>query len=45
MRTEFLAWVNIDVARSHRFTVDAADLTATCAAYEAAIADAGGLAS
>ena len=43
VRTELFAWANIDVARSHRFTVDAADLTATCAAYEAAIADAGGL--
>ena len=43
VRAEFLSWANVDAARCRPFAVDAADLDAMCAAYEAAIADAGGL--
>jgi glucosamine-6-phosphate deaminase len=43
VRAEFLAWADVDPARSHPFAVDAADLDTMCAAYEAAIAGAGGL--
>ena len=43
VRAEFLSWANVDGARCRPFAVDAADLDAMCAAYEAAIADAGGL--
>ena len=43
IRAEFLSWANVDAACCRPFAVDAADLDAMCAAYEAAIADAGGL--
>jgi len=43
VRAEFLSWANVDAARCRPFAVDAADLDAMCAAYEAAIAEAGGL--
>ena len=43
VRTEFLAWASVDVARCRPFAVDATDLDAMCAAYEAAITEAGGL--
>ena len=43
VRTEFLSWARVDVARCRPFAVDAADLDAMCAAYETAIAEAGGL--
>jgi glucosamine-6-phosphate deaminase len=40
---EFLAWANVDRARCLPFRVAAPDLDAMCAAYEAAVAEAGGL--
>lgn len=43
VRSEFLAWANVDAARCRRFVVDAPDLSAMCTAYEAAITQAGGL--
>jgi glucosamine-6-phosphate deaminase len=43
VRAEFLSWANVSAARCRPFAVDAADLDAMCAAYEAAIAEAGGL--
>jgi glucosamine-6-phosphate deaminase len=43
IRGEFLAWAKIDAARCRPFTVDAPDLDSMCAAYDTAIADAGGL--
>src|SRR5439155_20814176 len=43
VRAEFLAWAGVDAARCRPFAVDAADLEAMCAAYEGAIAEAGGL--
>ena len=43
VRAEFLSWAKVDAARCSPFAVDAADLEAMCAAYETAIADAGGL--
>jgi glucosamine-6-phosphate deaminase len=43
VRTEFLSWARVDVARCRPFAVDAADLDAMCAAYETAITEAGGL--
>jgi glucosamine-6-phosphate deaminase len=43
VRAEFLSWANVDVGSCRPFAVDAADLDAMCAAYEAAIADVGGL--
>lgn len=43
VREEFLAWAGVPPARWHPFRVDAPDLEAMCAAYEAAIAAAGGL--
>ena len=43
VRAEFLSWANVEAARCRPFAVDAADLDAMCAAYEAAIAEAGGL--
>ena len=43
VRAEFLSWANVDAARCRPFSVDAVDLDAMCAAYEAAIAKAGGL--
>jgi len=42
VRREFLAWASVDPARCRAFVVDAADLDAMCAAYELAIAEAGG---
>jgi glucosamine-6-phosphate deaminase len=43
IRAEFLAWAGVDAARCHPFAVTAPDLEAMCAAYEGAIASAGGL--
>src|SRR5260370_21485743 len=43
IRAEFLAWAGVDAARCRPFAVTAADLEAMCAAYEGAIAEAGGL--
>ena len=43
VRSEFLSWARLDVARCRPFAVDAADLDAMCAAYETTIAQAGGL--
>jgi glucosamine-6-phosphate deaminase len=43
VRAEFLAWANVDAARCRPFAVDAPDLAGMCAAYEAALAAAGGL--
>jgi glucosamine-6-phosphate deaminase len=43
IRAEFLAWAGVDAARCRPFAVAAADLEAMCAAYESAIAEAGGL--
>ncbi len=43
IRAEFLAWAGVDPARCRPFAVDADDLEAMCAGYEAAIAAAGGL--
>lgn len=43
VRAEFLAWANVDAAGWHPFAVDAPDIDAMCAGYEAAIATAGGL--
>ncbi len=43
IRAEFLAWANVDATRCRPFAVDSADLASMCAAYEAAIAEAGGL--
>jgi glucosamine-6-phosphate deaminase len=43
VRAEFLSWANVDAMRCRPFTVDATDLDAMCASYEAAIAEAGGL--
>jgi glucosamine-6-phosphate deaminase len=43
VRAEFLAWANVDPGRCRPFGVDAGDLDAMCATYEAAIAEAGGL--
>ena len=40
---EFLVWAGIAVEGCHPFRVDADDLEAMCRAYEAAIAEAGGL--
>lgn len=40
---EFLSWAKVDPARCRPFAVAATDLDAMCAAYEAAIRDAGGL--
>lgn len=43
VRDEFLAWAGVPPERCHPFRVDAPDLAAMCAEYEAAIARAGGL--
>ncbi|MBI1733675.1 MAG: 6-phosphogluconolactonase [Candidatus Rokubacteria bacterium] len=43
VRHEFLAWANATPARLNPFRVDATDLAAMCAEYEAAIGAAGGL--
>jgi glucosamine-6-phosphate deaminase len=43
VRSEFLAWANVDLARCRPFDVDAADTAEMCARYDAAIAAAGGL--
>jgi glucosamine-6-phosphate deaminase len=43
VRAEFLSWARVDAARCRPFAVDVGDLDAMCAAYEAAIAEAGGL--
>src|SRR5882762_9497329 len=43
IRAEFLAWAGVDAARCRSFAGAAADLEAMCAAYESAIAEAGGL--
>src|SRR5256712_10797165 len=43
VRAEFLAWAGVDAARCRPFAVDAADLEAMCAAFETAIAEAGGV--
>src|SRR5260370_1539325 len=43
IRAEFLAWAGVDAARCRPFAVTAADREAMCAAYEGAIAEAGGL--
>jgi len=43
VRTEFLSWANVEVGHCRPFAVDASDLDAMCAAYETAIANAGGL--
>ena len=43
VRAEFLSWANVEAARCRPFAVDAGDLDAMCTAYEAAIAEAGGL--
>jgi len=43
VRSEFLSWANVDLARCRPFDVGAADLEAMCAGYETAIGDAGGL--
>ena len=43
VRTEFLAWSNVDLARCRPFTVAAPDLDAMCVDYERAIEAAGGL--
>ena len=43
VRAEFLSWARVDAARCRPFAVDAGDLDAMCAAYEAAIEEAGGL--
>src|SRR2546427_797297 len=43
VRSEFLSWAMVDPARCRPFTVDAVDLDTMCAAYETAIAQAGGL--
>ena len=43
VREEFLAWAGVPPARWHPFRVDAPDLEAMCAEYEAAIAGTGGL--
>ena len=43
IRAEFLAWAGVDAAQCRPFAVTAADLEAMCAAYEGAIAEAGGL--
>jgi glucosamine-6-phosphate deaminase len=43
IRDEFVSWAGVPLARCRPFAVDAEDLVAMCAAYEQAIADAGGL--
>ncbi len=43
VKGEFLAWAGVAPERCHPFRVDAPDLEAMCAAYEEAIAKAGGL--
>jgi glucosamine-6-phosphate deaminase len=43
IRSEFLAWANVDAERCRPFGVDAEDLDGMCAAYETAIVAAGGL--
>lgn len=43
VRAEFLSWARVDAARCRPFAVDARDLDVMCAAYETAIAGAGGL--
>lgn len=43
VRREFLAWAGVPADRCCPFRVDAPDLDAMCRAYEAAIAEAGGL--
>jgi glucosamine-6-phosphate deaminase len=43
IRAEFVTWASVDPGRCRPFAVDAADLPAMCAAYEVAIAEAGGL--
>jgi glucosamine-6-phosphate deaminase len=43
IRSEFLAWAGVPSEWCHPFRVDVEDLEAMCRAYEAAIADAGGL--
>jgi glucosamine-6-phosphate deaminase len=43
VRAEFLAWAGVDAGRCAPFRVDDRDLAAMCEAYEARIADAGGL--
>jgi glucosamine-6-phosphate deaminase len=43
VRAEFLTWASVDRDRCRPFVVDAPDLDAMCAEYEAAIASAGGL--
>jgi glucosamine-6-phosphate deaminase len=43
VRREFLSWAQVRPERCHPFQVDAADLDAMCADYEAGIAAAGGL--
>ena len=40
---EFLSWAQIPASQCTRFRVEALDLAAMCGAYEAAIAEAGGL--
>src|SRR2546421_12629254 len=42
VRAEFLSWAKVDAACCRPFAVDATDLDAMCAAYETAIAHAGG---
>lgn len=43
VRAELLAWAGVARSRCHPFAVDAPDLAAMCARYEAAIAEARGL--
>lgn len=43
IRREFLAWAKVPEARCSPFRVDAADLEGMCRAYEASIAESGGL--
>lgn len=43
IRSDLLSWVRVPPERCHPFGVDAPDLEAMCAEYEAAIAEAGGL--
>lgn len=43
VRAEFLSWARVDSTGCRPFSVDATDLEAMCGAYEAAIAEAGGL--
>ncbi|HXH83244.1 MAG TPA: glucosamine-6-phosphate deaminase [Candidatus Tectomicrobia bacterium] len=43
IRKELLSWARVPLAQCHPFAVDAGDLAAMCAAYEARIAAVGGL--